>query len=460
MGVRVGVYGATGQVGGVMRAMLRERSFPVDDLRYFASSRSAGRSLDGLVVEDVATADHRGVDVALLSMGATASRQWAPHIAAAGAIVIDNSSAWRMDPEVPLVVPEVNAGALADIPKGIVANPNCTTMVCMPVLAPLHAEAGLQRLVAATYQAVSGAGLAGVAELEAQIREVGEKSAALAFDGAAVEYPPPAVFPGPIAFNVLSIAGTLVDDETNEEHKFRDESRKILGIPDLLVSCTCVRVPVYTGHSLALNAEFAAPLSPGRALELLGAAPGVRVVDMPTPLASAGGDDALVGRVRVDPGRAGRPGPGPVRVGRQPPQGGGAQRRADRRDSHRDGPAGPVTRAFASQQATAKRRARQASSSFSSESAPIRRSRRVRTTSWTWSKLATDGCSRPSSIVSSTSVGMPRTVAVTGAATTEWSRRMTLPRVMTTIGRILSPGRSANHTSPRRGSGGGFTTAS
>jgi len=304
MALTVGVYGATGQVGGVMRAMLRSRGFPFESLRYFSSSRSAGRALDGIVVEDVATADHRGIDIALLSMGATASRQWAPALAAAGAVVVDNSSAWRMDPDVPLVVPEVNAAALGDIPKGIVANPNCTTMVCMPVLAPLHAEAGLTRLVASTYQAVSGGGLAGVAELETQVRETGEKSAALTFDGDAVGFPPFAVFPGPIAFNVLSIAGALVDDETNEEHKFRDESRKILGIPDLRVSCTCVRVPVYTGHSLALNAEFAAPLSPARALALLGRAPGVEVVAMPTPLASAGRDDCLVGRVRTDPGVA------------------------------------------------------------------------------------------------------------------------------------------------------------
>jgi aspartate-semialdehyde dehydrogenase len=282
--------------------MLRGRGFPYDSLRYFASSRSAGRELDGIVVEDVATANHGGVDIALLSMGATASRQWAPAIAAAGAVVIDNSSAWRMDPDVPLVVPEVNAEALVHVPKGIVANPNCTTMVCMPALAPLHREAGLRRLVAATYQAVSGAGLAGVAELESQVQAVGEKSAALTFDGAAVGYPPASVFPGPIAFNVLSIAGTLVDDETNEEHKFRDESRKILGLPDLAVSCTCVRVPVYTGHSVALNAEFATALSPARALELLGRAAGVAVVDMPTPLLAAGGDDCLVGRLRADPG--------------------------------------------------------------------------------------------------------------------------------------------------------------
>jgi aspartate-semialdehyde dehydrogenase len=302
VGLSVGVYGATGQVGGVMRSMLRARGFPFAGLRYFASSRSAGRELDGIVVEDVAGADHRGVDIALLSMGATASRQWAPVIADAGAVVIDNSSAWRMDPDVPLVVPEVNASALARVPKGIVANPNCTTMVCMPVLAPLHRVAGLRRLIASTYQAVSGGGLAGVAELELQIREGGEKSAQLAFDGGAVEFPPPRVFPGTIAFNVLSIAGTLVDDETNEEHKFRDESRKILDIPELAVSCTCVRVPVYTGHSLALNAEFDSPLSPAEARQVLARAPGVAVVAMPTPLACAGGDDSLVGRLRVDPG--------------------------------------------------------------------------------------------------------------------------------------------------------------
>jgi aspartate-semialdehyde dehydrogenase len=203
---------------------------------------------------------------------------------------------------VPLVVPEVNADALSDIPKGIIANPNCTTMVGMPVLAPLHRAAGLRRLVASTYQSVSGAGLSGVAELELQVRAVGDKSAALTFDGAALDYPPASVFPGPIAFNVLSIAGSLVDDETNEEHKFRDESRKILGIPDLAVSVTCVRVPVYTGHSLALNAEFAAPLSPADALDLLRSAAGVEVVEMPTPLRSAGIDPSLVGRVRSDQG--------------------------------------------------------------------------------------------------------------------------------------------------------------
>jgi aspartate-semialdehyde dehydrogenase len=304
MGVRVGLYGATGQVGGVMRTLLGERGFPVDEVRYFASARSAGRSIDGVVVEDVAVADHGSVDLALLSMGATASRQWAPRLAAAGAVVVDNSSAWRMDPDVPLVVPEVNASALASIPKGIVANPNCTTMVCMPVLGPLHRSAGLVRLTVATYQAVSGAGLAGVAEMAEQIDAIGDKSPAFTFDGGAVSHPPASVFPGPIAFNVLSIAGTLVDDETNEEHKFRDESRKILAIPSLAVSATCVRVPVYTGHSVALNAEFATSLSPASAVELLSGAPGVQLVDMPTPLAAAGGDTSLVGRIRTDPGVA------------------------------------------------------------------------------------------------------------------------------------------------------------
>jgi aspartate-semialdehyde dehydrogenase len=305
MGLRVGVYGATGQVGGVMRALLKERQLPVSTLRYFASSRSAGRTLDGVTVEDVATADHRSLDLALFSMGATASRQWAPVVAGAGAVVVDNSSAWRMDPEVPLVVPEANVEDLASIPKGIVANPNCTTMVCMPPLAALHRAAGLRRLVASTYQAVSGAGGSGVAELDEQVRAVGEKAAALAFDGTAVEFPPTSVFAGPVAFNVLPLAGTIVDDgllETNEEHKFRDESRKILGLPDLAVSCTCVRVPVYTGHSLSLNAEFSSPISPVEALDLLQGAAGVSVVDVPTPLLSAGADACLVGRVRADPG--------------------------------------------------------------------------------------------------------------------------------------------------------------
>ena len=306
--MRIGIVGATGQVGTVMRRVLAERSFPADEVRFFASARSAGRRLPWaggeVVVEDAEAADYAGIDVVLMSAGAPTSKELSPRIAAAGATVVDNSSAWRMDPDVPLVVPEVNADALERIPKGIVANPNCTTMVAMPVLAPLHRHAGLRRLVVSTYQAVSGAGGAGVAELEEQLTKTVERAAALAFDGSAVEFPSPAVFAGPIAHNVLPLAGRVLDDdseETNEEQKLRDESRKILGIPELAVSGTCVRVPVFTGHSLSMNAEFARPLAPGRARELLAGAPGVRLVDVPTPLAAAGIDDTLVGRVRRDP---------------------------------------------------------------------------------------------------------------------------------------------------------------
>ncbi|HLX88394.1 MAG TPA: aspartate-semialdehyde dehydrogenase [Acidimicrobiales bacterium] len=305
--MRVGVVGATGQVGTVIRRVLAERSFPVDDIRFFASARSVGRRLGwaggDVGVEDAEGADYRGLDVVLMSAGATASRTLAPRIAGAGAVAIDNSSAWRMDPDVPLVVPEVNAADLARIPKGIVANPNCTTMVAMPVMAPLHRAAGLRRMVVATYQAVSGSGGAGVAELEEQLAKTAERAAALAFDGSAVDYPAPVVFGGPIAHNVLPLAGAMLTDgseETSEERKLRDESRKILGIPDLAVSGTCVRVPVFTGHSLAINAEFERSLSAEQARTLLADAPGVRLVDVPTPLTAAGTDDALVGRVRDD----------------------------------------------------------------------------------------------------------------------------------------------------------------
>jgi aspartate-semialdehyde dehydrogenase len=305
--MRVGIVGATGQVGGVMRSVLAERRFPVTSVRMFASARSAGRRLpwgDGEVeVEDAATADWRGLDLALVSAGATASRSLAPRIAEAGALVVDNSSAWRMDPDVPLVVAEVNPEALDRVPKGIVANPNCTTMVAMPVLKPLDREAGLVRLVAGTYQAVSGAGLAGVDELAEQVAKVGDGAAGLTYGIEGVDLPEPSVFAAPMAFNVLPVAGAPLDDgsgETVEERKFRDETRKILGLPDLPVAATCVRVPVFTGHSLALHAEFAEPISPERALALLAAAPGVSVVDAPTPHAAAGTDPVLVGRVRTD----------------------------------------------------------------------------------------------------------------------------------------------------------------
>jgi aspartate-semialdehyde dehydrogenase len=309
MGVNVGIVGATGLVGGVMRSVLAERAFPLASLRLFASARSAGRRLpwgDGEIeVEDAATAEVSGLDLALFSAGATASRRLASRFVEAGATVIDNSSAWRMDPEVPLVVPEVNAADLDRLPKGIVANPNCTTMVAMPVLAPLHLEAGLRRLVISTYQAVSGAGRAGIAELEDQLRKGADTSAALAFDGEAVTFGDPVVFPAPLACNVVPLAGDLLDDgsdETVEERKLRDESRRILGIPGLAVSGTCVRVPVYTGHSLAINAEFDRPLSPERARELLAGAPGVELAGLPTPQRAAGADPCLVGRLRSDPG--------------------------------------------------------------------------------------------------------------------------------------------------------------
>jgi aspartate-semialdehyde dehydrogenase len=306
--VRVGVVGATGQVGAVMRSVLAERDFPVGEIRYFASSRSAGRTLpwrgDEVVVEDAGTADWSGIDIALFSAGKWTSKELAPRVAAAGATVIDNSSAWRMDPDVPLVVSEVNPEALERIPRRIVANPNCTTMAFMPALAPLHREAGLRRLVVSSYQAASGAGLAGTAELDEQVRKVADRAAALAFDGAAVDMPAPVQFAAPIAFNVLPLAGSIVDDgsgETDEEQKLRNESRKILGIPELPVSVTCVRVPVFTGHSLSINAAFERPLSTDRALELLADAPGVAVVDVPTPLVAAGTDPCYVGRVRRDP---------------------------------------------------------------------------------------------------------------------------------------------------------------
>ena len=291
-----------------MLKVLIERDFPVDELRLFASARSAGRTLAfgdrQLTVEDAETASYDGLDVALFSAGATASRALAPRVAAAGATVIDNSSAWRMDPDVPLVVPEVNAAALRSIPKGIVANPNCTTMVAMPVLKPLDLEAGLQSMVVNTYQAVSGAGLAGTAELEEQVQKVAADAAALTFDGAAVSFPPADEFPRTIAFNVIPQAGSFIDDrldETDEEQKLRNESRKILGLPELLVSILCVRVPVFTGHSMAVNARFERPLSPARAKDILGTADGVMLSDVPTPLDVAGGNVTHVGRLRVDP---------------------------------------------------------------------------------------------------------------------------------------------------------------
>jgi len=315
--LNVGVVGATGQVGKVMRRLLEERDFPIESIRFFATARSAGTVLpfkgQDIVVEDVETADPTGLDIALFSAGATGSRAQAPRFAAAGVTVIDNSSAWRMDPDVPLVVSEVNPHAIADARKGIIANPNCTTMAAMPVLKVLDAEAGLERLIVTTYQAVSGSGLAGAEELANQARAAIEQPGLLdlVHDGRAVEFPAPVKYVRPIAFDVIPLAGSIVDDgegETDEEKKLRNESRKILELPELLVAGTCVRVPVFTGHSLAVNAEFARDLTPERAKEILASAPGVELSDVPTPLQAAGTDPSYVGRIRQDQSAPGKRG--------------------------------------------------------------------------------------------------------------------------------------------------------
>ncbi len=308
-GLSVAVVGATGQVGTVMREILLERRFPIRELRLFATARSAGTAVEfggeTVIIEDVATADPSGIDIALFSAGATGSRAHAPRFAEAGALVIDNSSAWRMDPEVPLVVSEVNPHAIAEAKKGIVANPNCTTMAAMPVLKVLDAEAGLERLIVSTYQAVSGSGLAGAQELLGQVEGVLAQGHTLdlVHDGSAVDFPQPEKYVAPIAFDVIPLAGNLVDDgmnETDEEKKLRNESRKILELPDLRVAGTCVRVPVFTGHSLSIHAEFARDITPDRAREILASAPGVALEEVPTPLQAAGSDPSYVGRIRAD----------------------------------------------------------------------------------------------------------------------------------------------------------------
>jgi aspartate-semialdehyde dehydrogenase len=308
MGARIGVVGATGQVGTVVRQLLADRAFPIDEIRFFASARSAGTMLSfggrDIVVEDTETADPTGLDIAIFSAGATLSKAQAPRFAAAGVTVIDNSSGWRMDPDVPLVVSEVNPHAIADAVKGIIANPNCTTMAAMPALKPLDTEAGLARLQVSTYQATSGAGLSGGAELFDQVAAAMEHDPMrLIHDGNAVEFPKPVTFPRTIAFNVIPQAGNFVDDglgETDEEKKLRNETRKILELPNLPVSGTCVRVPVFTGHSLSIHAQFDRPITAERARQILETAPGVTLMDVPTPLDAAGADPSLVGRIRQD----------------------------------------------------------------------------------------------------------------------------------------------------------------
>ena len=306
--ITVAVVGATGQVGNVMRELLDQRNFPLTKIRFLASARSAGKTLpwrgQEIVIEDAATADLSGIDIAIFSAGGATSKALAPKFAEAGAIVIDNSSAWRMNPDVPLVVSEVNPEAIKEAKIGIIANPNCTTMAAMPVLKPLHEKAGLKRLVVSSYQAVSGSGLAGVEELEGQVRAgVEQNIAALALNGDAVKLPAPVKYVAPIAFNVVPLAGSIVDDglnETDEEKKLRNETRKILSIPELPVSGTCVRVPVFSGHSLSINAEFEKPISAEEATELLKNAPGVELVEVPTPQIAAGKDPSYVGRIRPD----------------------------------------------------------------------------------------------------------------------------------------------------------------
>ncbi|GGI14856.1 aspartate-semialdehyde dehydrogenase [Galliscardovia ingluviei] len=307
-GVNVAVLGATGQVGMVMRRILAERHFPVKDLRFLASARSAGTELEfeghTITVEDVATADLHNIDIAIFSAGGGTSKQWAPKFAEAGAYVVDNSSQWRMHDDVPLVVAEVNPEDLNDVPSHIIANPNCTTMACMPALKALSDQFGLQRLIVSSYQAVSGAGRAGVEQLMNEAQAAVEQGAdKLVFDGNAITFPEPTKVVRTIAFNAVPFIGAIVDDgseETDEEQKLRNESRKILHLPNLLASCTCVRVGVFTSHGMSINAEFERDVTPDQAREVLAQAPGVQLVDIPTPQLAAGKDPSFVGRIRQD----------------------------------------------------------------------------------------------------------------------------------------------------------------
>jgi aspartate-semialdehyde dehydrogenase len=298
MSYRVAVVGATGAVGTVMRAKLRERGFPAAEIVPFASERSVGRELDGVPCRALAEDTIQGFDLALFSAGASTSGEWAPRFVEAGAVVIDNSSRWRRDPEIPLVVSEVNPDAL-DGHKGLIANPNCSTMQLMVALKPIHAAAGIDRLIVSTYQSVSGTGVRAVAELEDQTHRVLHDQPML----------PPEVYPHPIAFNVLGGAGNFAegDDHTDEERKMMFETRKILGDQDIRISVTCARVPVRSAHSESVNLETRKDLSVQDARALLESAPGLELVDdpethgYPTALSSAGRDEVFVGRLRRDP---------------------------------------------------------------------------------------------------------------------------------------------------------------
>ena len=290
---RVAVVGATGVVGTTMLELLRERRFPAAEVVPFASERSAGRQLDGgLVVRALNDdADLGGFDVALFSAGGGTSREWAPRFVDAGAVVVDNSSAWRRDPEIPLVVSEVNPHAL-ERHRGLIANPNCSTMQMLVALAPIHRRAGIERLIVSTYQSVSGTGKKAIDELDAQARA--------SLGGG--EMPEPEVYPEPIAFNVIGAAGNFAegDDHTDEERKMMFETRKILEDESIGIAVTCVRVPVHICHSESVNVQTRDPISPEEVRELLSDAAGVVVEDVPTPLRSAGRDEVFVGRIRRD----------------------------------------------------------------------------------------------------------------------------------------------------------------
>lgn len=289
-----------------MRRLLAERNYPVDQIRYFASSRSAGTKLPWkdteVVVEDIATAGFGGIDVAIFSAGGSTSKQYAERVADAGAIVVDNSSAWRMDPRVPLIVSEVNPGDVAAAEIGIIANPNCTTMAAMPAIKALHDAAGLAGMQITTFQAVSGSGVKGVEALATQLTQIDDPRV-LALDGSAFTPADTDPYVAPIAYNVVPLAGSIVDDgegETDEEKKLRNESRRILHLPDLPVAGTCVRVPVFSGHSLSVHARFDNDITPDEARSVLASAPGVVLTDVPTPLMAAGSDPSFVGRIRQD----------------------------------------------------------------------------------------------------------------------------------------------------------------
>jgi aspartate-semialdehyde dehydrogenase len=288
---RVAVVGATGAVGTVMRAKLRERSFPASEIVPFASERSAGRELDGAIIQPLSGETIQGFDIAIFSAGGSTSGEWAPRFVDAGAVVVDNSSKWRREPDVPLVVAEVNPDDLEDH-KGLIANPNCSTMQLMVALKPIHDAAGIERLIVSTYQSVSGTGVKAVEELEAQTR------AALAGE----PLPEPQVYPHPIAFNVHGGAGNFVDDHTDEERKMMFETRKILGDESIAINVTCVRVPVRNCHSESVTVQTREPLEVEEARELLTRMPGLTMVEpYPTALSSAGHDDVFVGRLRRDP---------------------------------------------------------------------------------------------------------------------------------------------------------------